>query len=106
PRGGHRGALPRRAERRPRSEGKARGDRGPPHQVALTVSLRRDVLDRGDHRPAEHPPAPLRVRRPGGPAAPTGPRGAPHAAVAEARGASTIAPGDWRGYDVPVSAAR
>src|SRR2546422_994801 len=40
---------PRRARRPPRSEGKARGDGGPPHQVALTVSLRRDVLDRGDH---------------------------------------------------------
>ena len=50
-------------------------------QAALAVPHRRDLLDRGDHRPARHPPPRRRIRQPGRKAART--RRAPllHAAV-------------------------
>ena len=43
---------------------------------------RRDLLDRGDHRPARHAPAPLRVRQPGRAAARPGPVQPPDEALA------------------------
>ena len=42
-------------------------------QAALAVPHRRDVLGRGDHRPARHPQAAVRVRRPGRSGARLGP---------------------------------
>ena len=51
---------------RRRSQGQDGRDRGPAEQAALAVPQRRDLLDRGDHRPARHPQDPVRVRRAGG----------------------------------------
>src|SRR2546426_8967800 len=52
------------------SPGEDGGDRGAAYEAALAVPLGRDVLDRGDRRPARHAPPALRVGGPGR-AAPT-----------------------------------
>src|SRR5204862_1408680 len=57
------------------------GDRGAADEAALAVPLGRDVLDRGDRRPARHAPAALRVGRAGRPAPPARPVRAPDAPV-------------------------
>ena len=69
-RGRHRSRLPRRHRRRRRPEGEARRNRGAAEQAALAVPLGRALLGRGDHRPAAHALAALRVRPPGGAGAP------------------------------------
>ena len=52
----HRGGLPRRDRRRARPRRQDRRDRRAAEQAALAVPHRRDLLGRGDHRPARHPP--------------------------------------------------
>ena len=58
----HRGGLSRRHRRIGRSQGQAAGDRGSPQQAALAVPLGREILGRGDHRPAQDPFAAVRIR--------------------------------------------
>ena len=65
-RGRHRGRLPRRDRRRRRPEAKPGRDRGAAQQAALAVPHGRDVLDRGDHRPARRCTAHRRRRTPAG----------------------------------------
>ena len=63
-----RGRLPARA-RGGRGPGRAaRGDRGAARRGALAVPDRRALRRRGDHRPARHAPAAVRVGAPGSPA--------------------------------------
>src|SRR4029077_11863486 len=77
----HRGRVPRRSRRgrRPRHEDDR--DRGAAAEAPLPVPPRRDVLDRGDHRPARPPAAALRVRRAGRAAARGGSLHPSHAAL-------------------------
>ena len=93
--GRHRGRLPRRDRRRTRPQGQARRDRGAAQRAALAVPHRRDVLGRGDHRPARHPQAAVRVRQ-------------PRRAAAHARAPFVLhAPlrqQDWRRQDQPPAA--
>ena len=67
-----------------RSGGEAEGDRGPAQQAALAVSHRREVLGRGDHRPAQDALAALRVRAAGRADADSGPAGQHGDAAVEA----------------------
>ena len=60
--GGIEAAYRAEIEAAPDPRGQARRDRGPSRQAALAVSYRRDILGRGDHRPARHALAALRVR--------------------------------------------
>ena len=53
-------------------DGAARRDRGAAEPGPLAVPHRRGVPGRGDHRPARHPAAALRVRQPRRAAAPAG----------------------------------
>ena len=47
-----------------RPQGQACRDRGAAQRAALALPHRRDLLGRGDHRPARHAPAAVRVRQP------------------------------------------
>jgi acetyl-CoA carboxylase carboxyltransferase component len=82
----HRGRLPRRDRRRPRPRRQDRRDRRAAAEIALAVPHRRDLLDRGDHRSARHPPPRGRIRQPR--RAGAGTRRTPllHAAVTDERG--------------------
>ncbi len=77
----HRGRLPRRDRGRARPEGQAGRDRGAAERAALAVPQRRALLGRGDHRPAAHARAVVRLRPPGRTAAHAGPRPLCHAAL-------------------------
>src|SRR5206468_6365378 len=92
-RGRDRGGVPRRSRRGARPREEAGGDRGAAQQAALAVPLGRDVLDRGDCRPARHPAAPLRVGRTGGAAPPARPIIARDAALAAGRYLKTMQDG-------------
>ena len=59
-----RGGLSRRHRCGRRSASQARGDRGSPQPAAFAVPHGREVLGRGDHRPAQDPLAVVRVRAP------------------------------------------
>ncbi len=80
-RGRHRGGVSRRHRRGAGPEGEDGRDRGAADQAALAVPLGRDVLDRGDHRPARDAAADLRVRQPGSAAAAAGADDPPDATV-------------------------
>src|ERR1043165_6984174 len=73
-RGRDRGGLPRRARRRTRPRQTAPRERGAPQPLSLALPHRRDVPDRGDHRPARHAAAAVRVREPDRQAARSGAR--------------------------------
>ena len=68
----HRGRLPRRDRGRARPEGQAGGDRGAAERAALAVPQRRALLGRGDHRPAAHARAAVRLCQAGRTAAHAG----------------------------------
>ncbi len=62
-RGRHRGGLPPRPGGGRGPGGPARRDRGAPERGPLALPHRREVRHRGDHRPARHPPAAVRLGR-------------------------------------------
>jgi acetyl-CoA carboxylase carboxyltransferase component len=67
-----RGGVPGRYRRGRGPEGEAARDRGPAEQAAIAVPHRGDVPGGGDHRPARHAPAAVRVRPAGRAAAHAG----------------------------------
>jgi hypothetical protein len=79
--GRDRGCLPRRDRRRARPRPKDRRDRRAAAKAALAVPHRGDVLGRGDHRSARHPPSRGRFRPPRRQVAPAGREQVLHAAL-------------------------